>query len=142
MLAGTVTLTGNTRASLGFVAGKYLEEYCGTSLTWVKTGGIVGGRAACGAALHPIGGHVQWAKYVPLPLFQPCLPQFTVNRGAFGCQAVPVQNPYTLLNGVPTDRVARRTRAAGGRRGRTTRTWLIHRTRLRGGAGIAGRCGM
>lgn len=34
----TVVLSGNSVSSIGFVAGKYLERHCNTSLSWVKTG--------------------------------------------------------------------------------------------------------
>ena len=44
------------------MAGKYLENYCNTSLTWVKTGGIEGARAACGQRLAPVARPVQWIK--------------------------------------------------------------------------------
>ena len=52
------------------MAGKYLEQHCNTSLSWLKTGGIVGGRSACGAALAPVGGSVQWSKRAPWTYYQ------------------------------------------------------------------------
>ena len=47
-----------------------LTRYCSVSLTWVKTGGITGGRAVCGLALPRVGASVHWTKRAPWTYYQ------------------------------------------------------------------------
>ena len=55
----TVRIVGSTLSALSAGAGVYLKRHCNASLTWAKTGGLLGGMAAAAAAasapLPPVG---------------------------------------------------------------------------------------
>ena len=53
----TVHIVGSTLSALSAGAGVYLKRYCNASLTWAKTGGLLGGvaTAAAGVPLPRVG---------------------------------------------------------------------------------------
>ena len=56
----TVRIVGSTLSALSAGAGVYLKRHCNASLTWAKTGGLLGGMATAAAAaasapLPPVG---------------------------------------------------------------------------------------
>ena len=46
----TVRIVGSTLSALSAGAGVYLKRHCNASLTWAKTGGLLGGMATAAAA--------------------------------------------------------------------------------------------